>query len=139
MLFISGPQQRRQFTRMSFWNAEQPEFLMIYSARLHQRELRGVLCAHLVSRAVALSFKSAECTDHSLNNQRKTNRNKQRCCVFCSGGLSGRLVSEVLLMPRNYSGAEVATVHGLLFMLLYHRCCSNYKSCLEHQDLQRQD
>lgn len=61
---------------MSFWNTEQPEILMIYSARLHRRELRGVLCAGLVSRAVALSFKSAECTDRSPRQSKETNKNK---------------------------------------------------------------
>jgi len=36
----------------------------------------------------------------------------------------GWVVDEVLLMTRNYSGAEVVTVHGLLFMQLLHFCCS---------------
>lgn len=90
--------------------------------------LQRSLCS---SREQSLSFCHLNLQTHPNSSwqSKGTNKNKQRCCLFRSGGLFGRLVNEVLLMPRNYSGAEVVTVHALLFMLLLHRCCSNKKKC----------
>lgn len=100
------PSAARPFWGMSFWNAEQPEILMIYSTRVHRRELWSDLWAGLVSGAGALPFMSANSSKQHLTikgKQMKTNNAAasfaQDACLAC-GWMRFRSCQEIIQVQR---------------------------------------